>query len=289
MFNTTFEPVKGGLLRVVDTMGDDNAVVQAARVSYGKGTKKVSQDRGLIRYLMRNFHETPFEMAEIKFLIRAPMDTWRQIVRHRTASINEYSTRYSEAIEECLITSPNEWRKQSNTNKQGSEEYFSEEEGTLFSDQERELHSLAKIIYAKRLESGMAREQARKDLPLCNFTEAYWKIDLRNLLNFLRLRMDDHAQLEIRSYANAMAEIVKAWCPLTWEAFEHYRLHSLTFSYTELNIIRDYNSNTPGWELSLERLNKREREEFIKKAKKIGIIEDGVKSKPTALINSSLI
>ena len=280
-----YNPVKGGILKVVDVMGDDSSVVQAARVSYGAGTKKVSQDRGLIRYLMRNYHETPFEQASIKFFVKVPMDTWRQIVRHRTFKINEYSTRYSVAIDECLTTSPGEWRKQSKKNKQGSEEYFSEEDGAYFTEKEKELHKLARDIYNERIDKGVAREQARKDLPLCNFTEAYLKADLRNLLNFIRLRKDDHAQLEIRAYANAMAEIVKEWVPFTWEAFKDYRLNSMNLSGIELNIIKSYISNNPNWGLLLEYIPQRERNEFLEKAKKLGMLEGEVKRIPTSLID----
>ena len=265
-----YYPIKGGFIRVEDVMGDDSSIVRAARISYGKGTKKVSQDRGLIRYLMRHQHLTPFEMCEIKFHIRAPMDTWRQWIRHRTANVNEYSTRYSEAIDACYETDPKEWRMQSSKNKQGSEFYFGEREGSYFSEQEKDFHKIAKNIYNERLKKGMAREQARKDLPLSNFTEAYWKIDLRNLLNFINLRSDKHAQLEIRNYAIAMGNIVSEWCPMAYEAFLDYVVNTTTFSIKEMNILRQIISGSPNWTY-LEYLNKREKEEFFEKIKPLEI------------------
>ncbi|MHB9041560.1 MAG: FAD-dependent thymidylate synthase, partial [Melioribacteraceae bacterium] len=216
-----------GFVRVIDYMGGDESIVQAARVSYGKGTKKVNEDRGLIRYLLRNFHTTPFEMCEIKLHIRVPMDTWRQWIRHRTANVNEYSTRYSLAIDSTQKTDSNEWRFQAVDNKQGSEGFFDKAIGIKLSEREEELQQFAREIYQERLQLGVAREQARKDLPLSTYTEAYWKIDLHNLLNFLALRMDSHAQLEIRSYANVIGnEIVSKWCPIAWEAFKDYRMNA---------------------------------------------------------------
>ena len=233
-----FQVLDNGFIRVIDYMGDDTSIVQAARVSYGKGTKKKHMDRGLIRYLMRHNHTTPFEMCEIKFHLRVPMDAWRQWIRHRTASVNEYSTRYSIAIAATQITKPGEWRFQAANNKQGSDGLLDENEGTLLSEEERRLHEMSRSIYEKRLEMGIAREQARKDLPLCTYTEAYWKIDLHNLLHFLRLRMELNAQYEIRMYANIIGnEIVSRWCPLTWEAFKEYHFESEIFSATELAII----------------------------------------------------
>lgn len=230
--------LEGGFVRLVDVMGDDSSIVQAARISYGKGTKSVNEDRGLIRYLMRHRHTTPFEMCEIKFHIRAPMDVVRQWIRHRTANVNEYSTRYSEAIDETHATKPGEWRLQSTTNKQGSGGYVDLAVGQELTEMEEVFHQLARQLYQDRLEAGVAREQARKDLPLSTYTEFYWKIDLHNLLHFLGLRMDSHAQLEIRLFANAMAEVVKEWCPLAWEAFEDYRLNAVTLSRWELHVVR---------------------------------------------------
>lgn len=226
--------VTNGEIVVIDFMGDDAAVVQAARISYGKGTKSVREDRGLIRYLMRHRHTTPFEQCELKLRVRCPMDTWRQWIRHRTASVNEYSTRYSEAINEMATTLPQSWRLQSGKNKQGSGEFL--EDATLgqhLSEEESELHELSRAVYEERLRLGVAREQARKDLPLSTFTEAYWKIDLHNLLHFLELRMDAHAQLEIREFANAIGSLVEKWVPMVWEAFFEYRLRGETFSRAE--------------------------------------------------------
>ena len=221
------EPIRvldDGFVRVVDYMGDDSAIVQAARTSYGKGTKRRHEDRGLIRYLMRHAHTTPFEMCELKLHVRVPMDVWRQWIRHRTASVNEYSTRYSEAIDAAQRTAPDAWRLQSAANRQGSSGLLPTEQGARLSEEESSLQRTARGIYEVRLAAGVAREQARKDLPLSTYTEAYWKIDLQNLLHFLELRMDEHAQQEIRAYANVIGEqIVAKWVPLTWEAFLDYR------------------------------------------------------------------
>jgi thymidylate synthase (FAD) len=220
-------------------MGDDGSVVQAARVSYGEGTRRVSDDRTLIRYLMRHRHTTPFEMAELKFLVRVPMDCWRQWIRHRTASVNEYSTRYSVAIDSMQATQPAEWRTQAEQNRQGSGAPLPEELGHRLSEDEHHFHVVARQLYQKRLEAGVAREQARKDLPLSTYTEAYWKVDLHNLLHFLSLRSDTHAQEEIRAYARTIGhEIVKPLFPLVWEAFEDYRLAGATLSRLEIEVIR---------------------------------------------------
>lgn len=227
-----------GFIRVIDYMGSDESIVQAARVSYGQGTKKVSEDRGLIRYLLRNKHTSPFEMCELKVHIRVPMDTWRQWIRHRMASINEYSTRYSLAIDSASKTAPDEWRLQSSDNKQGSEGYFDLETGEELSQEESDFQNSARLLYEKRIEKGMAREQARKDLPLSTYTEAYWKIDLHNLLHFLKLRIDLHAQYEIREYARVLCDhVLKIWCPITYEAFNDYILHSTSFSSFEQDLL----------------------------------------------------
>lgn len=233
-----FRVLDDGFIRVVDYMGTDASIVQSARVSYGEGTKKVSEDRGLIRYLMRHHHTTPFEMCEIKLHVRVPMDCWRQWIRHRTANVNEYSTRYSIAIDSAQKTNESEWRTQSSVNKQGSGEYLDKEIGKYLSEQEENLHKQIRKVYDERIEKNVAREQARKDLPLSTYTEAYWKIDLHNLFHFLHLRMDSHAQHEIRSYANVIGnEIVSKWCPLAWEAFKDYRLSSISFSAIELQLL----------------------------------------------------
>jgi thymidylate synthase (FAD) len=232
-----FRVLDDGFVRVVDYMGSDAAVVQAARVSYGAGTRKVREDRGLIRYLMRHHHTTPFEMCEIKFHVRVPMDTWRQWIRHRTANVNEYSTRYSVAIDAAQCTAPTEWRLQSQGNRQGSGAFLLAEAGAILSTQESQLQAQTRSVYEARLAAGVAREQARKDLPLSTYTEAYWKIDLHNLLHFLELRLDSRAQLEIRSYAKVIGEeIVGRWCPTVWEAFRDYTQRALTFSGLEAEI-----------------------------------------------------
>ena len=234
-----FPVLNDGFVCLVDTMGDDAAVVQAARVSYGEGTRHVSDDRTLIRYLMRHRHTTPMEMAEIKLLVRVPMDCWRQWIRHRMASVNEYSTRYSVAIDSLQTTLPEEWRTQATNNRQGSEGFLSAEMGQKLTESEGEFQKSAERLYRERLEVGVAHEQARKDLPLCSYTEAYWKIDLHNLLHFLALRMDSHAQLEIRQYATMIGEqIVAKLFPIVWEAFIDYRRDAMSLSRLESGVIQ---------------------------------------------------
>lgn len=226
-----------GFVRVIDYMGSDQSIVQAARVSYGRGTKTVKDDRELIRYLMRHDHTSPFEMCEIKLHLRVPMDCWRQWIRHRTASVNEYSTRYSIAIDAAQATTPGGWRQQAVRNRQGSEGFLDETAGAELSREEAGLQEHCRRVYTRRLELGVAREQARKDLPLATYTEAYWKIDLHNLMNFLALRLDAKAQHEIRSYAEAIAGRVAAvWCPMAWEAFREYRLSMIRLSAAEQKI-----------------------------------------------------
>jgi thymidylate synthase (FAD) len=235
----TFSVLDHGHVRVIDYMGDDAAIVQAARVSYGAGTKQVHEDRGLIRYLLRNAHTTPFEMCKLKLHIRVPMDCWRQWIRHRTASVNEYSTRYSEAIADQQTTLPGEWRLQTALNKQGSDGFLDLETGTALSSAETAHHQFTRELYQARIECGVAREQARKDLPLSTYTEAYWSIDLHNLLHFLQLRMDAHAQSEIRQYATLIGkEIVARWVPCVWEAFQDYRLEAMRLSGLEVKLMR---------------------------------------------------
>jgi thymidylate synthase (FAD) len=227
-----------GFVRVVDYMGADESIVQAARVSYGQGTKKVSEDRGLIRYLMRHRHTTPFEMCQIKFHVRVPMDCWRQWIRHRMSSTNEYSTRYSIAIDATQTTPANAWRTQAKSSKQGSAGFLDEVKGAELSKKERELQDYSRAVYQERIDHGIAREQARKDLLLSTYTEAYWKIDLHNLFHFLSLRMDDHAQLEIRDYAKTIGnEIVRRWCPIAWEAFLDYRVETMNLTRLDTGII----------------------------------------------------
>lgn len=234
-----FKVLDDGFVRAVDYMGTDASIVQAARVSYGAGTKQVHEDRGLIRYLMRHQHTTPFEMCELKLHVRVPMDCWRQWIRHRTANVNEYSTRYSIAIDAAQTTAPGEWRTQATGNRQGSGGFLDATPGAALSAQEREHLENSRMVYEARIAAGVAREQARKDLPLSTYTEAYWKIDLYNLFHFLALRMDAHAQLEIRSYATVIGnEIVARWCPTAWEAFKSYRLNALSLSQIETTVVQ---------------------------------------------------
>jgi thymidylate synthase (FAD) len=233
-----FNVLDDGFVRVIDYMGSDSSIVQAARVSYGQGTKKLREDEGLIRYLIRHHHTSPLEMCDIKLHVRVPMDCWRQWIRHRTASVNEYSTRYSIAIEAAQKTKSDAWRLQATSNRQGSEGFLEIEKGKTFSEKETELHEFARKVYNERIEAGLAREQARKDLPLSTYTEAYWKTNLHNLLHFLALRMEKHAQLEIRAYATTIgSEIVSKWCPMVWEAFKDYQLGAMELSKQEIDII----------------------------------------------------
>lgn len=235
-----FKVLDDGFVCLVDVMGDDSSVAQAARVSYGSGTKQVNDDRGLIRYLMRHRHTTPFEMCELKFLVRVPMDTWRQWVRHRTANINEYSTRYSEAIDSQQQTKSENWRLQTSSNRQGSDGYLDTDTGAELSHREYLFHEKARELYQHRLSLGIAREQARKDLPLSTYTEAYWKIDLHNLLHFLALRMDSHAQQEIREYATKIGtQIVQPLFPVVWEAFEDYVIDAVRLTGPECRILTE--------------------------------------------------
>jgi thymidylate synthase (FAD) len=233
-----FPVLDDGFVCLVDMMGDDGSVVQAARVSYAQGTRAVSDDRTLIRYLMRHRHTTPFEMVEMKFMVRVPMDCWRQWIRHRTASVNETSTRYSIAIDTAARTPPGEWRKQAASNRQGSEGVLDEWQGAVLSAEEAAFLGQARELYQRRLDAGVARELARKDLPLSTYTEAYWKIDLHNLLHFLELRMDPRAQWEIGQYAHTIGhEIVRLLFPLVWEAFVDYRLEAVQLSRLDREVI----------------------------------------------------
>jgi thymidylate synthase (FAD) len=284
-----FPVLDDGFVCLVDVMGDDGSVVQAARVSYGEGTKRVSDDRTLIRYLLRHRHTTPFEMAEIKLLVRVPMDCWRQWIRHRTASVNEYSTRYSIAIDSAQSTPPDQWRSQAETNRQGSGELLSVEFGQKLSDEERRLQDECRRVYQERLDRGVAREQARKDLPLATYTEAYWKVDLHNLLNFLVLRMDAHAQLEIRDYASTIGEqIVAPLFPIVWEAFCDYRRQSMELTRLDIGVIErltesaklkgtalpfDHEAFLAAQDESWKSLNRsRERDECEAKLRKLGLL-----------------
>jgi thymidylate synthase (FAD) len=268
-----FQVLDKGYVCLVDAMGTDHEICEAARVSYGEGTKSVSDDRTLIRYLLRHRHTTPFEMAEVKLLIQMPMDCHRQQIRHRTASVNEYSTRYSEAIDERQETPPDQWRLQSGSNKQGSGGLLDEKNSKTLTAHEQELHQMAMAVYQERIGFNVAREQARKDLPLSTYTRYYWKMDLHNLLHYLGLRMDSHAQQEIRAYATIIGEeIVAKLFPLTWEAFLDYQLNAMTLSAFEIakikNAFRGALLPVQTWQnLSA---NKRECEEFKAKLVTLG-------------------
>lgn len=233
-----FKVLDKGFVRLIDVMGSDDSIVQAARISYGKGTKTRHEDEGLIRYLMRHRHTTPFEQCQIKFHVRVPMDAWRQWIRHRTMSVNEYSTRYSEAINDKQQTLSNEWRLQNKLNKQGSSGFVDTKIGEDLSYLEEAFHKQADNIYQYRLNHGIAREQARKDLPLSTYTEAYFSMNLHNLLHFLKLRMDEHAQFEIRSYANIIGhKIIAKLFPITWKAFFDYQLNAITLTSRDIQMI----------------------------------------------------
>ncbi len=223
-----------GFVRLVDYMGGDQRIVQSARVSYGAGTKTVREDKGLINYLMKNWHTSPFEQVQLTFHTKMPIFVARQWVRHRTARLNEISGRYSIMRDEFYVPSPDQIRYQSASNKQGrSEESLSSEDAAkliqLFEEEQRSVYS----NYQSVVEQGVARELARMNLPLSLYTEWYWQIDLHNLFHFLRLRMDAHAQYEIRAFADAMATCAQAVAPLAYEAFEEHVLRSITFSRGE--------------------------------------------------------
>lgn len=222
-----------GFIRVIDYMGNDSSIVQAARVSYGAGTKKVQEDRGLINYLMRHGHTTPFEMCEIKLHVKLPIFVMRHWVRHRTANINEYSARYSVLSNEFYIPALEDVARQSDTNKQGRADASMDADAGAqeVRDTLADFSEAAYAKYSHMLEDlGLAREIARTILPINVYTEMYWKIDLHNLLHFLRLRADSHAQYEIRCYANKILEIVQAWVPFTYDAFVNYRKKSVLIS-----------------------------------------------------------
>ncbi|MFZ9870776.1 MAG: FAD-dependent thymidylate synthase [Candidatus Kapaibacteriota bacterium] len=256
-----------GFVRLIDVMGDDAAIVQAARVSYGSGTKKVHEDRGLIRYLMRHLHTTPFEMVEFKFHVKLPIFVARQWIRHRTANVNEYSGRYSEMKDEFYLPAPDQVRAQSDSNKQGrADEAF--DTPTAERIRATMLHTQQALYdeYQDLLGTNLAREIARINLPVSNYTEWYWKIDLHNLFHFLRLRIDSHAQYEIRVYGEALAAIVKAAVPMAYEAFEDYLVNAERFSGPELRALASIIGSAPSEEeLAVFGLKGREAREFIAK------------------------
>jgi thymidylate synthase (FAD) len=245
-----FPVLDHGFVRVIDYMGNDSAIVQAARVSYGKGTKKMSEDRGLIHYLLRHSHTTPFEMCEIKFHVKLPMFVARQWIRHRTANVNEYSARYSILDKEFYIPSPEHLATQSPTNKQGRGDTLSPEYSKYVMDLLRRDSELLYGHYEELLnedfrgniidpeKDGLARELARMNLSMNYYTQWYWKIDLHNLMHFLALRADGHAQYEIRAYADVMLSLLERWVPHTYEAFIQYRKECAHFSKNGLNALQ---------------------------------------------------
>ena len=249
-----YKPIKvldHGFIRVIDYMGTDQSIVQAARVSYGEGTKKLREDRGLIRYLLSHWHTTPFEMCEIKFHVKLPIFVARQWIRHRTANVNEYSARYSVLDREFYVPEINQLGSQSTTNKQGRSESlnknFAKQAQKLIKDNSNQLYDdyqnllngnlLNKDEYEEG--EGLARELARTTLPLNYYTQWYWKVDLHNLMHFLKLRADSHAQYEIQIYAEKMIDVLKKWVPLTYEAFEDYRNNSYSLSKEAVKILKD--------------------------------------------------
>jgi thymidylate synthase (FAD) len=270
--NSELKVLDKGFVRLVDYMGDDSAIVQAARVSYGKGTKSISEDKALIRYLMRHKHTSPFEMVEFKFHVKLPIFVARQWIRHRTASVNEYSGRYSEMKDEFYLPDIEQMRTQSAVNKQGRSEEMLERE----TSQEiyHKMHSIQNMLfeeYSNLLDTKLARELARINLPVSNYTEWYWKIDLHNLFHFLRLRLDIHAQYEIQIYAEAMAQMVKTIVPLAYEAFEDYTLNSISFSGLENGVLKTMlvNSIPTDEELKIAGLSTGEIREFKEKIIKL--------------------
>ncbi|MBC7145021.1 MAG: FAD-dependent thymidylate synthase [Thioclava marina] len=242
---TAHEVLDHGLVRVIDYMGDDAAICQAARVSYGRGTKAVSNDTGLIRYLMRHWHSTPFEMCEVKFHVKLPVFVARQWIRHRTANVNEYSARYSILDREFYIPAPDQLAAQSTVNNQGRGAVLEGAEAARVLDILREDAMRAYDHYEDMLtpdedagKQGLARELARMNLPANVYTQWYWKIDLHNLFHFLRLRADHHAQYEIRVYAEVMCDIVKDWVPAAYSAFEDYRLGGVNLSGKSVELLK---------------------------------------------------
>lgn len=266
-----YEPISvfnKGFVRVVDYMGDDVAIVQAARVSYGRGTKKLSDDRSLIRYLMRHQHSSPLEMAELKLHIKLPIFVARQMIRHRTANVNEYSARYSEVPDEFYVPQEEEVNLQGTQNKQGGDEIADQQVAGEFIEAVGRICAASYEDYQKFLKMGVSRELARIVLPVDYYTQWYWKCDLRNIFNFLRLRLDLHAQHHIRIIAEAMASVVKDWVPLAWEAFDEYVLNAITFSKTELSLLNAILQNGVVG-LDNSGLGKREWEEFCSKVDRV--------------------
>lgn len=258
-----------GFVRVIDYMGDEPAIVQAARVSYGRGTKAVSEDRGLIRYLMRHRHTTPFEMCEIKLHCKLPVFVARQWIRHRTANVNEVSARYSILDREFYVPEPEHVQPQSAVNKQGRDGTFSANDREILRTVIRDTANFSFESYESMIDEdsyNLARELGRMVLPLNTYTQWYWKVDLHNLLHFLSLRADPHAQFEIRVYADIICGIVQKWCPAVYEAFEDYVMHACAFSRQEMETLRAFIHTKGGiGAMALPEGSKREIDEFARK------------------------
>jgi len=267
-----------GFVRLIDYMGDDAAIVQAARVSYGRGTKSVRDDRGLLRYLLRHRHTTPFEMCEIKLHVKLPIFVARQWIRHRTANVNEYSARYSVLDKEFYVPAPDAVAEQSSSNRQGRDRVLSSDESAevlsllrrdadqTYATYEHLLNDRGDGEKADETRPQVARELARMNLTLATYTQWYWKTDLHNLLHFLSLRMDAHAQYEIRVYGDAIATLVRDWVPYTWEAFEDYKLGSAHLSREETELVRRMiGGEDPDVVLPASGLSMRERGELRRK------------------------
>lgn len=309
-----FQVLSKGYVTLVDALGGDVRIVEAARTTSQIGSSSSDNDANLIRYLLRHRHGTPFEFPHVCLKVVAPMDCWRQWIRHRMANVNEYSTRYSVVEDNYDVTDPTAWRVQSKSNRQGSDDKHLGEDGSEneealnwrksmeesvesgngrhrtigehLSDVEESLHKTADAVYRERLKFGVAREQARKDLPLSTYTEAYWQSDLRNLLNFLSLRMEKHAQLEIRKYAETIGhEIVAKLFPVTWKAFLDYDFNGMHLTSLDQEALKKMASlklpmkvqEVPDdvWPESWRGLNKcREKDECIAKLICIGLLEE---------------
>jgi thymidylate synthase (FAD) len=229
----------GGFVEARDYMGSDESIVSAARTSTSGEAKSEKADRQLIRHMLRNRHDTPFEFCTLTLRILIDMATWRQFVRHRLLSVSEYSTRYMQAYEGNVVTAPHEWRTQAADNRQGSSGYLDSDssEALASTREERQLLEQSRTVYQNRLDRGIARELARKDLPLSTFTLVTLEMDLRGWLHFSGLRLDGHAQLEIRQYASVIAGLLRAWCPVAWEAYEDYQLGALRIGKFELELL----------------------------------------------------
>ncbi len=286
IFGKKHKVLDKGFVVLVDVMGDDSSIVQAARVSYGKGTKSVNVDRGLIRYLMRHRHTTPLEMVEFKFHVKLPIFVARQWIRHRTANVNEYSARYSILEDEFYIPETDVLAEQSKTNMQGRDVVLPQEEANSIKSKIEEHSDLSYKLYEYFLnEEGetedqnrgtLTRELSRIIIPTNVYTQWYWKIDLHNLFHFLSLRLDEHAQYEIREYAKIMADMVKSFVPMAYEAFEDYRLEASSLSRLEILALKEILSNVDFDDKMVENAcekagltNKREKTEFLEKLNKL--------------------